>query len=140
MSDTPITNTLQLALEKRAAQRLDNDLAEMCKRVREASCLQNPVELPKLQYLTTEGRQNPQNLLSGPQQTWTPIDIKQLFRWETSQYGRQNYRGSTYMEMLREALLPHYIQAETQMLLTDVRQMKEKLGDYLNAQTHADDH
>lgn len=114
-------DSLQAIINKRAAAKLDTDLAAISTFVKENRILaQTDRGMPELTF----------NLIrvAGEEPATKKLTPFWLFQYAKS--GMSNYSSSSYMDQLRALWLPVYIQEETALFVEKVDKVREDV-DYL---------
>jgi hypothetical protein len=139
MSNTS-TNTLQVALEKRAGERLDRELEKLSEFIR-GNSLFHADSIPQVKYLKKAGVEpGPDSTEKPTPDVWEFANIASLFRYERRGTGNMRTHDShLFMDGLRAALLPKFIQQETDLFMSDIDGMKRKLDGYLAGKGGDDD-
>jgi len=98
---------LQALINKRAEERLDKDISDLCK-VRSHRLLSNRYLLPNVRFADETISKD-------------RMDLKELL-----------YPGGIYTKKLKEAWLPIYITEESELFLNRVEELESQVDDLLN--------
>lgn len=128
MEEQKDVGSLQVLINKRAEERLNNDLVALSKSIWE-NPLMNSHDSPKL-YFKKTGSETVQAIREGfekPERVYLIGDIitgsNTMNAWKI---GREFKRGE-YMEQLFQFWLPKYIEEETQIFINRINELEEQM-------------
>jgi len=127
MSEDKI-NILQATINKRAEAKLDDDLAAIWKMVEEHDILSRSNDMPTLKIETRPAKMMDGKVVEPAKME--SMTIRSILRYATNGYRPVTYASSVFMDQVRAALLPEYINKMTADFLARIDKLEEDV-DYL---------